>query len=160
MTDYRAHGARTISHIETAEFTVAADNHDEARAKAEDYIAKHPFLWEAERDAGSGVSPLRWVISVDGVTGSGKGYMVESDRAERAAYIEVLPRAVAWLETCDEPAAALRLLDIFEEYETRQARENPWHDDDDGVLRAMFRDHRDEHRARLLKQIAKKERKL
>ena len=86
--------------------------------------------------------------------------MVESDRAERAAYIEVLPRAVAWLETCDEPAAALRLLDIFEEYETRQARENPWHDDDDGVLRAMFRDYRDEHRARLLKQIAKKERKL
>lgn len=159
MTDYRAHGARTISSIQTVELTVAADSHDQAREKAEYIIAKHPSMWEAERDGGS-VSLLRWTISVDGVTGSGKGYMPESEQQERDCYIEVLPRAVAWLENSDEPAAALKLLDIYEEWETQEARENPWEDDEGGVLRAMFRDERDKHRARLLNLIAKKEGRL
>ena len=66
MTDYRAHGWRTISHNEEVDFTVNAESHDQARLKAEDIIAKHPSMWKPERDGGS-VSPLRWVISVEGV---------------------------------------------------------------------------------------------
>jgi hypothetical protein len=48
MTEYRAHGARTISHIETVDLTITSDNHDEARAKAETLIADRPTMWQAE----------------------------------------------------------------------------------------------------------------
>jgi hypothetical protein len=158
MTDYRAYGARTISSIQTVELTVAADSHDQAREKAEDLIGKHPTMWKAEYD--ESVSLLRWTISVEGVRDSGKSYMPESDRAERDATISVLWRAVHWLENLDEPSAALKLLDVYEEWETQEARENPWEDDEGGVLRTMFRDERGKHRARLLKLIVRKEGRL
>jgi hypothetical protein len=159
MTDYRAHGARTISSIQIVDLTVAADSHDQAREKAEDIIAKHPSMWKAEYD--ESVSLLRWTISVEGVRDSGKSYMPESEQQETDSTIEVLGRAVRWLENYDEPAAALKLLDICEEWETRDARENPCETDEDSkLIRQMFRDERDKHRARLLRLIAKKDGKL
>jgi alkanesulfonate monooxygenase SsuD/methylene tetrahydromethanopterin reductase-like flavin-dependent oxidoreductase (luciferase family) len=161
MTDYRAHGWRTISHNDEVDFTVAADNHDQARAKAEDIIAKHPSMWKAERGGGS-VGPLRWFITVERVKDSGKGYMPEDEQQERDSTIEVLARAVKWLENYGEPAAALKLLGIMEEWETRRDKGGDlWegHQAAD-IIRQMFRDQRDEHRSRLLKLIARKEGRL
>ena len=43
--------------------------------------------------------------------------MPESEQQERDLTIEVLARAVTWLENYGEPAAALKLLDIMEEWE-------------------------------------------
>jgi hypothetical protein len=119
MTDYRAHGWRTISHNDDVDFHRRSRQPRSGPCQGRGLHRQTSEHVESGRGGGS-VSPLRWFITVEGVKDSGKGYMPEGEQQEHDSTIEVLARAVTWLENYGEPAAALKLLDIMEEWEVRR----------------------------------------
>lgn len=106
MTDYRAHGWRTV----------AADKHDQARRQGRG-LHRQTSEHVESRTRWRQRQPATLVHHSGRREDSGKATCQRANSKSAISTIEVLARAVTWLENYGEPAAALKLLDIMEEWE-------------------------------------------